>query len=182
MPILARTAESCRDILPFCRPDPSSFGPGPALNAASAKGRGEVTESQVQPADPTERNPNIALSRYITETRPELIVGILLVFVIAIIGVVLWVRFNDSARGRFKKYWAVVVSRFARIRSNQPAAGVSSPSTQSDITRVNTRTDESMMRMSTDTRPPLTRSQDGSQLSVMKTSQLAALPTLLARP
>ncbi|KAI0704865.1 hypothetical protein BC835DRAFT_1410196 [Cytidiella melzeri] len=181
MPILARTQESCRDVLPFCNPVP--IGPGPALNAASAKSQ----DLQGIPLpDPSERNPGAALDRYVIETRPELITGILVVIAIAIIGVVLWIRFNENARGRCKKYWAVVVSRFSR-KNRGPQLTVSesptSPGAQSDITVVNsTRIDENAMRMSTDERPTLTRAPNGSQLSVTKTNQLAALPVLLSQP
>lgn len=179
MPILPRTQESCRDIYPLCTPMPA--GPGPAMNAASAKGDGL---QGIPFPDPTNRDPSAALSAYMSETRPELIVGILLVIVIAAIGVGVCFRYNKNARYRFKKYWAMLMCRFNK---NYGAPQLPpSPVAGSDVSSVSTRVDENTMRTAPTTiaqeRPTLSRAPEGSQLSVLKTEQLAMLPSLLSRP
>lgn len=190
MPILARTQESCRDVLSFCNPVP--IGPGPALNAASAKGQTEYVDPNgsslqgIPLPDPGERNPTVALHRYISANRPEVIVGILLVFIISLIALVCWVRFDENARKRFQKYWRAMAARVSALTKRSksapqlPASGTSSPTAPSDISRVSSQA--TTMHMATNKRPTLDRAPSGSQLSVMKTNQIAVLPVLLARP
>jgi hypothetical protein len=191
MPILARTQESCRDILPFCNPVP--IGPGPALNAASADGSTVDFEGIPLP-DPSERNPNAALSKYMSETRPELVLGVVLIVAIAVIGVVLWVKYDAKARARLGRCWASLRDRFLRSRKvDTPRLTISeppSPGAQSDLTRVSTRVDEpnehsssKSMRMATEQRPTLERAPvDESKVSTMKTEQVTVLPKLLSQP
>ncbi|KAI0094669.1 hypothetical protein BDY19DRAFT_35336 [Irpex rosettiformis] len=195
MPILARTQESCRDGYPFCNSVP--IGPGPALNAASAKGQAAYadidpnanTGSSLQGIplpDPSERNPNAALSRYISANRPEVVLGVLLVFIIGVIALVCWVRFDEKARKKVQKYWAVLKVRLANITKKRsdaprlPTSGPPSPTAQSDLTSTSAQTNP--MKLSANGRPTLDRAPSGSQLSVMKTNEIAALPILLSRP
>ena len=192
MPVLTRIQQNCQDV--SC--DRAPLGPGPALNAASAKGQTEYMDADrsassgssfqgINLPDPSDRNPNVALNKYVTANRPEVILGVLLVFIIAIIALVCWVRFDAKARKRFKKYWAAFTARVSSImkRGNGgppqlPVSGPSSPAT----TQSGVSTQAKPMTMTTSERPTLDRAPSGSQLSVMKTNQIAALPVLLSRP
>lgn len=129
MSIFARESDKydCPPILPFCRT--SYLGPGPAMNAASAK-------ETIQYSDPTLRDPNAALDKYNHRMGPAMTIGVVLVVLLAVFAFGLLIILDKNFRARLRG-WMPRSMRCGRRKE----AGKTTSINNSDITRVNTVVD-----------------------------------------